>query len=48
MELVNGSQLGLGDAIRAPEIEQSGSPGSGALRLPPLDILKYRVDFLLA
>ena len=47
VELMDGPQLRLGNAVGTPEVEQSRPLGTRALRLAALDILKDRIDFLL-
>jgi hypothetical protein len=46
--LVDGSELGFGDAVGAAEVEGIGAFGAGAIGLAALHILKDGVDFLLA
>jgi hypothetical protein len=45
---MDGAQLRFGNAIGPPKVERSRSFFTGALRLAPLHVLKYCVDFLLA
>ncbi len=47
VQLVNRTELRLGDTVRPPEIEKSSSFSPGALGLAPLDVLEDGVDLLL-